>query len=73
MLNLAWYDWTLSTGRFDSLVEHGTTVWGTSATPIAQARFVYLKYQPSTTPPSRTRRSIRGSGSRRPIRARSIR
>jgi cytochrome c peroxidase len=45
MLNLAWYDWTLSTGRFDSLVEHGTTVWGTSATPIAQARFVFLKYQ----------------------------
>ena len=46
MLNLAWYDWTLSTGRFDSMVEHGTTVWGTSATPIAQARFLYLKYQP---------------------------
>jgi len=44
MLNLAWYDWTLSTGRFDSLVEHGTTVWGTSATPIAQARFLYVKY-----------------------------
>jgi cytochrome c peroxidase len=46
MLNLAWYDWTLSSGRFDSMVEHGTTVWGTSATPIAQARFLYLKYQP---------------------------
>jgi cytochrome c peroxidase len=45
MLNLAWYDWTLSTGRFDSLVEHGAAVWGTSATPIAQARFVFLKYQ----------------------------
>jgi cytochrome c peroxidase len=45
MLNLAWYDWTLSTGRFDGLVEHGTTVWGTSATPLAQARFVFLKYQ----------------------------
>jgi len=45
MLNLAWYDWTLSSGRFDGLVEHGTTVWGTSATPLAQARFVFLKYQ----------------------------
>ena len=44
MLNLAWYDWTLSTGRFDSLVEHGTTVWSTSATPLAQARFLYTKY-----------------------------
>jgi cytochrome c peroxidase len=45
MVNLAWYDWTLSTGRFDSMVEHGTTVWGTSATPIAQARFLYKKYK----------------------------
>ena len=45
MLNLAWYEWTLSTGRFDGLVEHGTTVWSTSASPLAQARFVYLKYQ----------------------------
>jgi cytochrome c peroxidase len=45
LTNLAWYDWTLSSGRFDSLVEHGTTVWGTSATPIAQARFLYLKYK----------------------------
>jgi cytochrome c peroxidase len=44
MLNLAWYDWTLSTGRFDGLVEHGTTVWSTSATPLAQARFMFLKY-----------------------------
>src|SRR5205085_3031379 len=44
MANLAWYDWTLSSGRFDSMVEHGTTVWGTSATPIAQARFLYTKY-----------------------------
>jgi hypothetical protein len=26
-------------GRFDSLVEHGTGVWGTSATVLAQARF----------------------------------
>jgi cytochrome c peroxidase len=45
LTNLAWYDWTLSTGRFDSMVEHGTTVWGTSATPLAQARFLYLKYK----------------------------
>ena len=46
MMNLAWYDRTLSSGRFDSMVEHGAGVWGTSATPIAQARFLYLKYQP---------------------------
>jgi cytochrome c peroxidase len=45
MVNLGWYDWTLSTGRFDSMVEHGTTVWGTSATPLAQARFLYRKYK----------------------------
>jgi cytochrome c peroxidase len=45
LTNLAWYDWTTSSGRFDSMVEHGTTVWGTSATPIAQARFLYLKYK----------------------------
>ncbi len=45
LTNLAWYDWTTSSGRFDSMVEHGTTVWSTSATPIAQARFLYLKYK----------------------------
>jgi cytochrome c peroxidase len=45
LTNLAWYDWTTSSGRFDSMVEHGTTVWGTSATPLAQARFLYLKYK----------------------------
>lgn len=45
LTNLAWYDWTTSSGRFDSMVEHGTTVWGTSATPVAQARFLYLKYK----------------------------
>jgi cytochrome c peroxidase len=45
LVNSGWWDWTLSTGRFDSMVEHGTTVWGTSATPIAQARFLYAKYQ----------------------------
>jgi cytochrome c peroxidase len=26
-------------------MEHGTTVWGTSATPFAQARFIYSKYK----------------------------
>lgn len=45
MVNVGWYEWTLSTGRFDSMVEHGTTVWGTSATPLAQARFLYRKYK----------------------------
>jgi len=45
MVNLGWYEWTLSTGRFDSMVDHGTTVWGTSATPLAQARFLYRKYK----------------------------
>jgi cytochrome c peroxidase len=45
MVNVGFYDWTLSTGRFDSMVEHGTTVWGTSATPLAQARFLYRKYK----------------------------
>lgn len=45
LTNLAWYDWTTSSGRFDSMVEHGTSVWGTSATPLAQARFLYLKYK----------------------------
>jgi cytochrome c peroxidase len=44
-VNSGWYEWTLSSGRFDSMVEHGTTVWGTSATPLAQARFVYRKYK----------------------------
>jgi cytochrome c peroxidase len=45
LTNLAWYTHTLSSGRFDSMVEHGSNVWTTSATLIAQARFVYLKYK----------------------------
>lgn len=45
LTNLAWYTHTLSSGRFDSMVEHGANVWTTSATLIAQARFVYLKYK----------------------------
>jgi cytochrome c peroxidase len=45
MVNLHWYDWTLWTGRFDSMVEHGVNVWGTSATLLAQARFMYAKYK----------------------------
>jgi cytochrome c peroxidase len=45
MVNLHWYEWILSTGRFDSLIEHGSIVWGTSATVLAQARFVYAKYK----------------------------
>ena len=46
MVNIAWNEWTLWAGRFDSpMVEHGTGVWGTSATLLAQARFVYTKYK----------------------------
>jgi cytochrome c peroxidase len=44
LVNLAWYKWTLWAGRFDSMVDHGAGVWGTSATPLAQARFMYKKY-----------------------------
>jgi cytochrome c peroxidase len=45
MVNLHWNEWTLWAGRFDSMIEHGTTVWGTSATVFAQARFLYAKYK----------------------------
>ena len=45
MVNIAWNEWTLWAGRFDSPVDHGAGVWGTSATPLAQARFVYAKYK----------------------------
>jgi cytochrome c peroxidase len=45
MVNAGFYEWTLSSGRFDSMVEHGVGVWGTSATVLAQARFLYRKYK----------------------------
>jgi cytochrome c peroxidase len=45
MVNLGFNEWTLWSGTFDSMVEHGTTVWGTSATPLAQMHFVYTKYK----------------------------
>ncbi|HMF43424.1 MAG TPA: cytochrome c peroxidase [Polyangia bacterium] len=45
MVNLQWNEWTLWAGRFDGLVDHGTTVWSTSATVMAQARFIYTKYK----------------------------
>ena len=45
LVNLHWNEWALWAGRFDSLVEHGTGVWGTSATVMAQARFLYAKYK----------------------------
>ncbi len=45
LTNLHWNEWALWAGRFDSLVEHGTGVWGTSATVMAQARFLYAKYE----------------------------
>jgi cytochrome c peroxidase len=44
-VNLGWNEWTLWAGTFDSLVEHGTIVWGTSATPLAQAHFMFTKYR----------------------------
>jgi len=45
MVNLGWYQWTLWTGTFDSMMGHGSNVWSTSATPLAQAHFVYKKYR----------------------------
>ena len=45
MVNLHWYEWTLWAGRFDSMVEHGAGVWSTSASQLAQARFLYAKYK----------------------------
>jgi cytochrome c peroxidase len=45
MVNIAWNSWTLWSGTFDSPMEHGTTVWGTSATVFAQMHFVYTKYK----------------------------
>ena len=45
LTNLHWNEWALWAGRFDSLVEHGTGVWGTSATVMAQVRFLYAKYK----------------------------
>ena len=45
MVNLHWYEWTLWGGRFDSMVEHGAGVWSTSASQLAQARFLYAKYK----------------------------
>src|SRR4029079_10229133 len=45
MVNIAWNQWTLWAGTFDSPVDHGAGVWGTSATVFAQAHFVYTKYE----------------------------
>jgi len=45
MVNIAWNNWTLWAGTFDSPFEHGTTVWGTSGTVLAQAHFVFTKYK----------------------------
>ena len=45
MVNLHWYNTILWGGRFDSMIEHGVGVWGTSATLLAQARFMYTKYK----------------------------
>jgi cytochrome c peroxidase len=45
LTNSGWYAWTLWAGRFDSMVEHGAGVWGTSATPVSAARFLYAKYK----------------------------
>ncbi|MES1171735.1 MAG: cytochrome c peroxidase, partial [Bacteroidota bacterium] len=45
MVNLGWFKWTLWTGTFDSLMAHGAGAWGTSATPLVQAHFLYRKYR----------------------------
>ena len=45
MVNIAWNQWTLWAGPSTVPMEHGTTVWGTSATVLAQAHFVYTKYK----------------------------
>jgi cytochrome c peroxidase len=45
LVNLGYYEWTLWTGRFDSMVEHGSGAWGSSTTPIAYSRYIYKKYK----------------------------
>jgi cytochrome c peroxidase len=45
MVNLGWNKWTLWVGSHDSLMSHGAGVWGTSATTLAQAHFLYKKYR----------------------------
>jgi cytochrome c peroxidase len=45
MLNLGYNKWTLWTGRFDSLIEHGSGAFGTAATPLALAHYLYRKYK----------------------------
>ena len=45
MVNVGWYEWTFWAGTFDQLSSHGAGVWGTSATPLAQAHFLYRKYR----------------------------
>jgi len=45
MVNNGWNKWTLWTGRFDSLLEHGAGALGTAATPLAQAHYLYKKYR----------------------------
>jgi cytochrome c peroxidase len=45
MFNLGYNKWTLWTGRFDSLIEHGSGAIGTAATPLAAAHYLYRKYK----------------------------
>jgi cytochrome c peroxidase len=45
LVNLGYYDWTLWTGRLDSLVEHGAGAIGVAGTRVNFARFVYAKYK----------------------------
>ena len=45
MVNVGWYEWTFWAGTHDQLSSHGAGVWATSATPLAQAHFLYRKYR----------------------------
>ena len=73
MVNLHWYEWTLWAGRFDSMIEHGVGVWGTSATLLAQAslRVHEVQGRIQRGVPG-LRRSTSGWVCRRPIRPTSF-
>lgn len=45
MVNLGWYEWIGWAGRHDSLMMHGAGVWGTSASVLSYAHYLYRKYR----------------------------
>jgi cytochrome c peroxidase len=45
MLNEGWYEWAGWTGRFDSLVLHGSGVMGSAGSRLYVAHYVYSKYK----------------------------